>query len=120
MTEESMTRRWLTAGLIVAGLGMGAFAGTGAALADDSADNSPSVSAAATDGQDPPASDTPSTLPPGIRISQRTLTNLAEGREMQHLRLQMMMDRRSKLLSTLSNVLKKSSDTAQNITGNIK
>jgi hypothetical protein len=36
------------------------------------------------------------------------------------LRLQMMMDRMSKALTTLSNVLKKMSDTAEQITQNIK
>jgi hypothetical protein len=59
-------------------------------------------------GADSPVSSTtdrPTTLPPGIRI--------AGG-------LQMAMHRLSKLTSTLSNVLKNASETAQNITQNIK
>ena len=39
---------------------------------------------------------------------------------MESLRLQMAMDRLSKLMSTLSNLLKKASETAQGITQNIK
>ena len=39
---------------------------------------------------------------------------------MESLRLQMAMDRLSKLMSTLSNLLKKASDTAQSITLSIK
>jgi predicted transcriptional regulator len=40
--------------------------------------------------------------------------------ELAALRLQMMMDRLSKLMSTLSNILKKMSDTASQITQNMK
>lgn len=40
--------------------------------------------------------------------------------EMESLRLQMAMDRLSKLMSTLSNILKKTSDTANAITQNLK
>jgi hypothetical protein len=39
---------------------------------------------------------------------------------MESLRLQMAMDRMSKMMSTLSNLLKKISDTSQSITQNIK
>ncbi|MDT4936322.1 MAG: hypothetical protein QOK11_4214 [Pseudonocardiales bacterium] len=48
------------------------------------------------------------------------LDSLSEMGEMESLRLQMAMDRLSKLMSTLSNLLKKASDTAQCITQNIK
>ena len=40
--------------------------------------------------------------------------------EMESLRLQMAMDRMSKMMATLSNLLKKSSETAQCITQNMK
>ena len=39
---------------------------------------------------------------------------------MESLRLQMAMDRMSKLLTALSNILKKASDTADTITQNLK
>jgi putative addiction module CopG family antidote len=48
------------------------------------------------------------------------LDSLSELGEMESLRLQMAMDRLSKLMSTLSNLLKKSSDTAAGIIQNIK
>ena len=48
------------------------------------------------------------------------LENLSEMGEMESLRLQMAMDRLSKMMSTLSNLLKKASDTAQAITQNLK
>ena len=48
------------------------------------------------------------------------LDSLSEMGEMESLRLQMAMDRLSKLMSTLSNLLKKASDTAQGISQNIK
>ena len=48
------------------------------------------------------------------------LDDLSEMGEMESLRLQMAMDRLSKLMSTLSNLLKKASDTASAITQNIK
>ena len=48
------------------------------------------------------------------------LDGLSEMGEMESLRLQMAMDRLSKLMSTLSNLLKNASETAQGITGNIK
>ena len=48
------------------------------------------------------------------------LDSLGEMGEMESLRLQMAMDRLSKMMSTLSNLLKKISDTASAITQNIK
>lgn len=46
--------------------------------------------------------------------------SMSEMGEMESLRLQRSMDRLSKLMSTLSNLLKKASETAQGITQNIK
>ena len=48
------------------------------------------------------------------------LDSMSEMGEMESLRLQMVMDRMSKMTSTLSNILKKISDTASAITQNIK
>jgi uncharacterized protein YukE len=48
------------------------------------------------------------------------LDSMSELGEMASLRLQMAMDRMSKLMTTLSNVLKKISDTAEQITQNLK
>lgn len=48
------------------------------------------------------------------------LDSMSEMGEMESLRLQMAMDRRSKMMSTLSNILKKSSETAGSIVANIK
>lgn len=48
------------------------------------------------------------------------LNSMSEMGEMESLRLQMAMDRLSKLMSTLSNLLKKASDTQQSITQNLK
>lgn len=48
------------------------------------------------------------------------LDSMSEMGEMESLRLQMAMDRLSKMMSTLSNILKKISDTASSITQNIK
>lgn len=48
------------------------------------------------------------------------LDALSELSETESLRLQMMMDRRSKFMSTLSNILKKLSDTASAIVQNLK
>jgi chromosome segregation ATPase len=53
------------------------------------------------------------------RLKQE-LDSLSELGETESLRLQMAMDRISKMMSTLSNVLKKISDTAQSITQNLK
>ena len=48
------------------------------------------------------------------------LDSMSEMGEMESLRLQMAMDRMSKMMSTLSNILKKISDTAQSIIQNLK
>lgn len=48
------------------------------------------------------------------------LDSMSEMGEMESLRLQMSMDRMSKMMSTLSNLLKKISDTAQSIIQNLK
>ena len=48
------------------------------------------------------------------------LDSLSDLGEMESLRLQMIMDRRSKSLETLSNVMKKLSETASSITQNLK
>jgi hypothetical protein len=46
--------------------------------------------------------------------------SLSDVGEMNSLRLQMLMDRRSKLMEALSNLMKKQSDTASTITQNLK
>ena len=48
------------------------------------------------------------------------LDSLSETSDLDQLQLQMAMDRLSKALSVLSNVLKKYDDTAKNIVGNMK
>jgi hypothetical protein len=48
------------------------------------------------------------------------LDSLSEMSSMQSMRLQMAMDRMSKMMTTLSNLLKKISDTADGIVGNLK
>ena len=48
------------------------------------------------------------------------LDSMSEMGEMEALRLQMAMDRMSKMMTTLSNLLKKASDTASTITQNLK
>ncbi len=53
-------------------------------------------------------------------LSTPPMDSMSEMGEMESLRLQMAMDRRSKLLETLSNIMKKSSDTASTITSNLK
>lgn len=55
-----------------------------------------------------------------IERIKNDLDSLSEMGEMESLRLQMAMDRMSKMMSTLSNLLKKISDTASGITQNIK
>jgi ABC-type phosphate transport system auxiliary subunit len=54
-----------------------------------------------------------------IRLKEQ-LDSLSEMEEMEALKLQRAMDRLSKMMSTLSNLLKKASETAQGITQNIK
>lgn len=51
---------------------------------------------------------------------KRDIASMSELGEMESLRLQMAMDRLSKLMSTLSNLLKKIADTADDITRNMK
>ena len=46
--------------------------------------------------------------------------DMSEMGEMESLRLQMAMDRMSKMMSTLSNLLKKMADTAEGIAQNLK
>ena len=53
-------------------------------------------------------------------IVKNKLDSMSEMGEMESMRLQMAMDRLSKMMSTLSNLLKKISDTASAITQNIK
>jgi hypothetical protein len=55
-----------------------------------------------------------------IDKAKSDLDSMSEMGEMESLRLQMAMDRRSKLMSTLSNALEKVSDTADGITANLK
>jgi hypothetical protein len=136
MTEvtKSPTRRlgWLGAWVVAVGLAVGTF-GSGVAWADEAAgssgdtDTPSSASDTSSRSEDSPRSrehDGPSSVPPGIRIATRTIdkriNRISEMGEMESLRLQMAMDRMSKMMSTLSNVLRKASQTAQNITGNIK
>jgi hypothetical protein len=52
--------------------------------------------------------------------TKNDLDSMSEMGEMESLRLQMAMDRMSKMMSTLSNLLKKISSTGQNITQNLK
>lgn len=59
-------------------------------------------------------------LTAGLKEKAPRLDSLSEMGEMESLRLQMAMDRQSKMMSTLSNILKKISDTAQSITQNLK
>jgi hypothetical protein len=107
--------QWLTAGVVAVGLAAACFTGSGVAWADDG-----STSNGGTDSPVSTTTDRPTTLPAGIRIADRTLNNVNSRDEMESLRLQMAMHRLSKLTSTLSNVLKNASETAQNITQNIK
>lgn len=55
-----------------------------------------------------------------VETMKNKLDSLSDMGEMESLRLQMAMDRLSKLMSTLSNILKKTSDTAASITQNLK
>jgi hypothetical protein len=51
---------------------------------------------------------------------KRDIDGMSEMGEMENLRLQMAMDRMSKMMSTLSNLMKKMSETSQGITQNLK
>lgn len=56
-----------------------------------------------------------------LRLKMKNdLDSMSEMGEMESLRMQMLMDRRSKIMSTLSNLLKKISQTQDNIISNLK
>lgn len=55
-----------------------------------------------------------------MEAMKQDLDSMSEMGEMESLRLQMAMDRMSKMMSTLSNILKKISDTSNQITQNLK
>ena len=55
-----------------------------------------------------------------IDVVKDSLDSLSEMGEMESLRLQMAMDRMSKLMTTLSNLLKKISETSEAVVQNIK
>lgn len=55
-----------------------------------------------------------------IKELDSKLDNMNEMGEMESLRLQMAMDRLSKMMTTLSNLMKKMSETSQNIIQNLK
>ena len=55
-----------------------------------------------------------------VSAMKNDLDSMSEMGEMESLRLQMAMDRLSKMMSSLSNLLKKMSDTASQITANLK
>ena len=55
-----------------------------------------------------------------VATMQNDMANKSEMGETESLRLQMVMERLSKMMSTLSNLLKKASETASQITQNIK
>jgi hypothetical protein len=59
-------------------------------------------------------------LDSAIDKAKADLDSLSEMGEMESLRLQMAMDRMSKSMQMLSNVLKKISDTSETITSNLK
>jgi hypothetical protein len=130
-TEVQIRRRtrWLTAWVVTVGLVAGVATGSGVAWADDGSTSkggagSPSSSSATSSGGEDASptddGDRSTTLPRGIRIADRALNDLNDRGGMESLRLQMAMDRLSKLMSTLSNVLKKANESAQTITDNIK
>ena len=55
-----------------------------------------------------------------VEALKTDIDSMSEMGEMESLRLQMAMDRMSKMMSTLSNLLKKISDTQNSITQNLK
>lgn len=55
-----------------------------------------------------------------VKSFKKELNNLSEMGEMESLRLQMAMDRMSKMMSTLSNLLKKINKTGSEIISNLK
>lgn len=67
-----------------------------------------------------PGQPTRAELDASIDAMKNDLDSMSEMGEMESLRLQMAMDRMSKMMSTLSNLLKKISDTQSAIVQNIK
>ena len=67
-----------------------------------------------------PGQPTKAELDAAIDKVKSDLDSMSEMGEMESLRLQMAMDRMSKMMSTLSNMLKKASETQQAIIQNIK
>jgi len=67
-----------------------------------------------------PGQPTVAELDAPIEQMKSDIDTMSEMGEMESLRLQMAMDRMSKMMSTLSNLLKKISDTSQTITQNMK
>ncbi|MGZ3297483.1 MAG: hypothetical protein ACXU8O_00595 [Asticcacaulis sp.] len=67
-----------------------------------------------------PADDKKASLDAVADNMKNDLDSMSEMGETESLRLQMAMDRLSKMMSTLSNILKKTSDTSQSITQNLK
>ena len=59
-------------------------------------------------------------LAQAIPLVQSTQQSLIDASESESLRLQLAMDRESKFIETLSNLLKKMSDTSQGIVENLK
>lgn len=74
----------------------------------------------------PPANSNPAVVKRGVASATATTAirpppeSVSEVGEMESLRLQMQMDRAAKTMSTLSNILKKMSDTSAAITQNLK
>lgn len=62
----------------------------------------------------------PSQLEAALEAIRTELDSMSELGETESLRLQMAMDRRSKIMTTLSNLLKKISDTSEGIVANLK
>jgi hypothetical protein len=59
-------------------------------------------------------------LTEGLREKNPKLDSMSEMGETESLRLQMIMDRQQKLMQTISNLMKKQSDTASAIVSNLK
>ncbi|MCY7338789.1 MAG: hypothetical protein LH465_02360 [Sphingomonas bacterium] len=67
-----------------------------------------------------PGGPTKSELDAMLDDAKTQMDSMSEMGEMESLRLQMAMDRLSKMMSTLSNLLKKTSETSSSITQNLK
>ena len=72
------------------------------------------------DYQPAPGGPTKAELDSTVDAMKSDIDSMSEMGEMESLRLQMAMDRMSKMMSTLSNLLKKISDTQNSITQNLK